>query len=284
MASDEEKVVVANFEWLCAYGLEAQALVAKLLPYSMQLHRVLVLGCGNSKMSEELHYETVVSMDRSSAIIVEMRSRKPELEWHCSTFEAFDGLESFDAAFDKSSLDAELAERGDASAIVNCAHRSLKTGQFYVVISLYPAALIEDLVQGPLFDLVGSEDIFSKASCRLATVSVFSKKNALSFHEEAARQRRVLGHYFRNKSPLLTPERLFKHQRDWSDSCGGSLSKIDPATAYRIFFQNTPEAALYDLDAFLDDRTTWHRTKGGSSGRDDWWDFAETLLFLQEVQ
>jgi len=80
-----------------------------------------MLGCGNSKLSEEMYddgYTNIVNVDYSGVVIDQMSSRhstkRPNMEWHEGdvrqlTFDA----ESFDVAIDKGTMDAMMTSKGD---------------------------------------------------------------------------------------------------------------------------------------------------------------------------
>mmetsp|Transcript_1381 Transcript_1381/g.4712 ORF Transcript_1381/g.4712 Transcript_1381/m.4712 type:complete len:298 (-) Transcript_1381:1261-2154(-) len=296
---EEHEVVVNSFEWLCAYDAVRSALAGAVPPGGS----ALVVGCGTSTLSEEVarDFDRVVSMDRSSAIIAAMRERRPDLEWVCATFDEFRHDLCFDCAFDKSTADATLAERGDVSDLAACAYRSLGRDGRYVVVSLYPAALLE-----PLFADLFAMVLTCSAGAH-ATVAVFRKKeknnetvrHLLREGDLAERQRCVLEAWFGRERPLFTARRLADLEGSWKNATAkatgkATLGPLDAATAYRVVFDGSPESKLYDFDAFLDDRDLWlektqqqqqQKKKGGTkTPTTHQWDFAETLHFLQDMQ
>ncbi|TFK74971.1 S-adenosyl-L-methionine-dependent methyltransferase [Pluteus cervinus] len=108
----------ADFDWFKSY--------ADLAPYIHDLipnksARILMLGCGNSKLSEEMWedgYRNIVNIDYSSVVVQKMRERhkvsRPEMSWLEMDVRdlKFDD-DSFDVAIDKGTMDAMLAVKGD---------------------------------------------------------------------------------------------------------------------------------------------------------------------------
>ncbi len=129
------------FDWLEDYSSLKPLLSELLTPES----KVLILGCGNAKFSEDLYddgYQNVYNIDISSVVITNMSERnksrdkmKYEIMDVCD-IKYPDGY--FDAAIDKSTIDALLC--GD-NAYINVAkmmkevQRVLRTGGAYVAIS-----------------------------------------------------------------------------------------------------------------------------------------------------
>ncbi|KAN0088629.1 S-adenosyl-L-methionine-dependent methyltransferase [Tylopilus felleus] len=78
--------------------------------------RILMLGCGNSKFSEDMWedgYKNIVNVDYSAVVIEQMRARHAELhpgmEWHEMDVRALSFEDaSFDIAIDKGTMDAMM--------------------------------------------------------------------------------------------------------------------------------------------------------------------------------
>ncbi|TFK39915.1 S-adenosyl-L-methionine-dependent methyltransferase [Crucibulum laeve] len=106
------------FDWFKSYS-ELAHLIHDLVPDKSS--RILMLGCGNSRLSEEMWedgYKNIVNTDYSNVVIEQMRlrhkERRPEMEWHEMdvrnlTFED----NSFDVAIDKGTMDAMMTAKGD---------------------------------------------------------------------------------------------------------------------------------------------------------------------------
>jgi len=80
-----------------------------------------MLGCGNSKLSEDMWedgYHNIVNVDYSGVVIEKMREQhresRPSMSWHemdvCSL--QFDDA-TFDIAIDKGTMDAMMTTKGD---------------------------------------------------------------------------------------------------------------------------------------------------------------------------
>lgn len=171
-------------------------------------------------------------MDRDAAVILEMRRRQPQLQWRVATFDTFHW--EADTVFDKSTLDAWLAEQGHVADLVECAHRC---GRKYVVVSLYSASFVQALVGG--FRLVTTYPV------RDATVCIFDRVDGYSFEDEIRRQRSVVDAYFRER-PLLTL------QREQELRARFVVAEIALSDAYVAMFTEK-ERHVYSLADFKED-------------------------------
>jgi ubiquinone/menaquinone biosynthesis C-methylase UbiE len=130
-----------TFDWLEDYE-SLKSIIKGLVDQSA---RILVLGCGNAELGEDMYndgYKNINNIDISKVVIDQMISRntdRPEMTW-----EVMDVRElkfpsnTFDIAIDKSTIDALLCGE---DAYVNVAlmtrevQRVLKVGGYYMVIS-----------------------------------------------------------------------------------------------------------------------------------------------------
>lgn len=120
----------ASFDWFKSYA-DIADLMRGLIPDKNA--RILMLGCGNSKLSEEMYddgYKHIVNTDYSGVVIEKMKHRnahiRPEMEWHEMDIRqlAFDS-DTFDVAIDKGTMDAMMTAKGDVwdppkDVIQNC--------------------------------------------------------------------------------------------------------------------------------------------------------------------
>jgi len=107
-----------SFYWFKSYA-DLADLLHELIPNKSS--RILMLGCGNSRLSEDMWedgYQKIVNVDYSGILIEQMKKRhsilRPEMEWHEMdvrnlTFE--NG--TFDVAIDKGTMDAMMTAKGD---------------------------------------------------------------------------------------------------------------------------------------------------------------------------
>lgn len=243
-----------------------------------------VLGCGTSELSAWLRrelFDQVVSIDREWAIIETMRDRHPHLGWVWATFEQFD-VSGFDAAFDKSTLDATVAEVGDVAELTLCAHRSLEPNGFFVVVSLYPRPLIVNLVAGSgSFSIAQAHEGFDRF-----VVLVFRRQHASPGFDrttERDRQRVLLDEWFWRVNPLLTPKRTALLRAEWMTRAPPS-GILDVPNARNLLFTEA-ERAVYDMDDFRQDLRIFRtRSEHRRAAYSDALSLDEALAFLAAFQ
>jgi len=115
---DERYTTESDFDWFKSYA-EIAPLIRELVPDKSS--RILMLGCGNSKLSEEMWddgYKNIINVDYSSVLIERMRQRheliRPEMEWHEADVRDLPWeTGSFDVAIDKGTMDAMMTAKGD---------------------------------------------------------------------------------------------------------------------------------------------------------------------------
>ena len=88
-----------------------------LIPHLTSSSRILHLGCGTSKLSQDLYdagYKHICNVDYSDAVITAMRDKyqhQEEVTWHCADITQLPFHDAcFDVALDKGTLDALLCE------------------------------------------------------------------------------------------------------------------------------------------------------------------------------
>ncbi|KAA0153429.1 hypothetical protein FNF29_03246 [Cafeteria roenbergensis] len=141
------------FEWYGAWEDIRDAMLAAI-PSGRP---VLVTGCGNSTLSEELFgagLTDIVSMDYSEGVIESMRRKtadRPEMKWEVGDARAT-GLDagSVGSVVDKGTLDAVLPEpladaAADAAALLSEGGRVLEAGGVYVCVSLLQSQVLQCL-------------------------------------------------------------------------------------------------------------------------------------------
>jgi len=136
-----------TFEWYQRFdGLEHI-----LLPFLTEDHQVLVVGCGNSQLSEDMYAKSrakiITSIDISSVVIQMMNDRAKRLFKNKSTGLKYFTMDikkmtfkdaTFDLVIDKGTIDALMcASRGEAEAeaAVGEVARVLRPGGTFVVVS-----------------------------------------------------------------------------------------------------------------------------------------------------
>jgi SAM-dependent methyltransferase len=142
----------APFEW---YGAPSDLL--PLFP-TTTLGKTLVLGCGNSSLSHDLHVRglttQLVSLDFSQVVIDQMRAKHPQMEWVKADMLALPASFAgrFDSIIDKGALDALIPD--DANnlvantlfAQVKFALSSTTTNGTYFLVSLLQAHVLTSIL------------------------------------------------------------------------------------------------------------------------------------------
>jgi 2-polyprenyl-3-methyl-5-hydroxy-6-metoxy-1,4-benzoquinol methylase len=116
--------------------------IRELLSRHMQpTDRILNIGCGNSRLADEMHkdnFTCILNIDFSSVVIAQMQAKYPDQH-----FEELDVLqmpyhEKFDVVIDKGTLDSVLCGDNPSPNSFNMlckVSESLKPGGTYIVIS-----------------------------------------------------------------------------------------------------------------------------------------------------
>ncbi|CAA6654070.1 unnamed protein product [Spirodela intermedia] len=131
-----------SFDWYQRYSA-LRPLVRKFVPTSS---RILMVGCGNAVMSENMvqdGYEDIMNIDISSIVIEMMRKKYanvPELQYMQMDVRdmSFFPDESFDSVIDKGTLDSLMCginARISASQMLGEVNRLLKPGGIYMLIT-----------------------------------------------------------------------------------------------------------------------------------------------------
>ena len=144
------------FEW---YG-EYETLCGVLHKYIKRTDNVLMIGCGNSTLSERMYdvgIPGIVNIDLSAVVIQQMQAKnraRKEMEWikmDMLDMQFDDGR--FDACVDKGTLDALMSGdpnekvNEDADRLFNEVDRVLKVGGRYVCISLAQDHILDKLLR-----------------------------------------------------------------------------------------------------------------------------------------
>ncbi|PJF19192.1 hypothetical protein PSACC_01034 [Paramicrosporidium saccamoebae] len=135
-----------TYDWLMTF----ERLRPLVLPLMKETDSVLILGCGNSTLSEQLYedgFPHVVSIDYSEPVVETMKKRAPHLKWLQMDMRTLEfPSESFEVVFDKCSLDALFTDggsvwdpstqvRSDVGACIDEVLRVLKPGGTFISLS-----------------------------------------------------------------------------------------------------------------------------------------------------
>ena len=133
-----------TFDWLEDYNT-LNPLIAKFMTPT---DRILMLGCGNSVLSENLYdngYTNIVNIDISGIVIDQMKKRNTHRP--LMTYIQMDALDleyeddSFDVVFDKSTLDAILCGKLsflNSAMMLKEVQRVLKVEGLFISVSYGP--------------------------------------------------------------------------------------------------------------------------------------------------
>ncbi|KAH7513570.1 uncharacterized protein LOC107433368 [Ziziphus jujuba] len=148
-----------SFDWYQKYNSLAPLIRLYIPPLSHHRNRILVVGCGNSALSQGLAddgYEDVVSIDISSVVVEVMQRRysdRPCLKYLQMDVRDMSGFQtsSFDAVVDKGTLDSLLCgnnSRQNATKMLEEVWRVLEYEGVYILITygapLYRLRLLRD--------------------------------------------------------------------------------------------------------------------------------------------
>ena len=145
----------SSFEWLGSFDAVKDGYEKSGIDFNAEGVDALVVGCGNSNFSSDLHMAcpswNVVSIDFSQVVIERMRARFPELTWmemDMTNMTGFDDA-SFDVILDKGAMDAIVTDEGNPwdpsesscqsvnDMIASCA-RVLRPGGKLSIVSFQP--------------------------------------------------------------------------------------------------------------------------------------------------
>ncbi|XP_060574062.1 EEF1A lysine methyltransferase 4-like isoform X2 [Ruditapes philippinarum] len=138
-----------KYDWFSAYSSFRHHLVNDVKPD----HKILMLGCGNSSLSEEMYndgYKHITNIDFSPIVIEKMRSKHSDL--HEMTWEVMDICDlryepsTYDIVLEKGTLDALMVHEKDPwntstetlqkiDGILQQISRILKTGGKFISIT-----------------------------------------------------------------------------------------------------------------------------------------------------
>ncbi|KAF9245351.1 S-adenosyl-L-methionine-dependent methyltransferase [Melanogaster broomeanus] len=108
----------STFDWFKSYA-DLACHIRPLIPDKTA--RILMLGCGNSRFSEDMWedgYRNIVNVDYSAVVIEQMHARhakvRPNMEWHEMDVRSLSFEDaSFDIAIDKGTMDAMMTSSTD---------------------------------------------------------------------------------------------------------------------------------------------------------------------------
>lgn len=130
-----------TFDWYATFA-ELDAMFFEFCPPKRAL-KVLMIGCGNSSLSAELHeagYRCITNIDIAAAAVAKMESRYRDLELQWQVMDATAmtfSTGSFGLAVDKGTLDAMMcgASGPNVAAMIGEVYRTLQPGGVFLLVS-----------------------------------------------------------------------------------------------------------------------------------------------------
>jgi len=127
----------SNFDWYADW----EQLEKYFKPLLTEESKVLMVGCGNSKMSSQMYnsnYKNITNIDISDVVIDKMQKQFPDMKWleMDATKMNFED-NSFDCSIDKGTLDAIMCgnDPSPPAKLIREMHRVTKTGGHYCIIT-----------------------------------------------------------------------------------------------------------------------------------------------------
>ena len=127
----------SNFDWYADWD----QLSKYFIPILNQDSNILMVGCGNSKMSNQMYlsnYKKIINIDISDVVIQKMKNQYPEIDWQemdatKMTFE--DNF--FDCVIDKGTLDAIMCGNDPVppANLIKEMYRVTKNGGHFCIIT-----------------------------------------------------------------------------------------------------------------------------------------------------
>ena len=126
----------ANFDWYADWDQLSKYFIPILTPES----KILMVGCGNSKLSEQMYlsnYKNIINIDISNIVIEKMKKQYPEMKWQemDATKMSFEN-NLFDCIIDKGTLDAIMCGEDPippANLIKEMYRVTKKSGNFCII-------------------------------------------------------------------------------------------------------------------------------------------------------
>ncbi|CAE7839989.1 CARNMT1 [Symbiodinium sp. CCMP2592] len=264
------------YEWLLPFA-DLQPVFEKLELERGLESSVVVVGCGTSDLSKDLHlalgFHQVLSIDNDEAVIRHMKARHRDLKG--LTF-ALGDLTVYsevvvdgnaDLVVDKSTLDCLLCSDA-AAGLICCVYRMLRAGGFYVVISFHDTDFLVSLLS-MAFDLIGLVDLQRRVGPPVRALTL--RKKEIEGLDEVSPRRAVqqLREQLRafeagrlEAAPLLSSERKQALEAAWPhDETDAKTFPIPLSVdeAYGLLFTDAEkrEYAKADFQSDLSDfRTT----------------------------
>ena len=127
----------SNFDWYADW----EQLGKYFKEFLKEEDKILMVGCGNSKMSSQMynsHFKNITNIDISDVVITKMQKQFPEMKWLEMDATKMDFEDNyFDCTIDKGTLDAIMCgnDPSPPAKLVKEMHRVTKKGGHYCIIT-----------------------------------------------------------------------------------------------------------------------------------------------------
>ena len=127
----------SNFDWYADW----EQLEKYFVEFLTQDSTILMVGCGNSKMSSQMYnsnFKNITNIDISDVVIAKMQKQFPEMKWVEMDATKMDFEDNcFDCTIDKGTLDAIMCgnDPSPPAKMIREMHRVTKKGGHYCIIT-----------------------------------------------------------------------------------------------------------------------------------------------------
>ena len=127
----------SNFDWYADW----EQLGKYFKEFLKEEDKILMVGCGNSKMSSQMYnslFKNITNIDISDVVITKMQKQFPEMKWLEMDATKMDFEDNyFDCTIDKGTLDAIMCgnDPSPPAKLVKEMHRVTKKGGHYCIIT-----------------------------------------------------------------------------------------------------------------------------------------------------
>jgi len=288
------------FEWLLGWKELCQFLGnEEWVGLAVAGSRVLVAGCGTSRLSADLHmagYPNVCSVDYDAGCVAHLEAEFGHREG--MTFVVADMSKpqdepqqilanaSYEMIVDKGTIDALLCVDSGCAGMLCEAHRMLVVGGVYVVVSFHSPELLAVLLTPSAlsFEVTAVERISTDGGKHITIARLVKRGGperrvpgeagdapAEAYQEVMRGCQAVMDHWFLTQHKLLTYDRRAALQGAWGGGAPKELARV-----YDILF-STNEKREYSHALFLEDVSEFKTREDGKMTLE------EALRFMDEM-
>lgn len=299
MQNDGQLNKTGSFDWILQYEDIKKFLEPEhtLIETAKSDLKVLVVGCGTSKLSnslvEESNFGEVVSIDNDPGCIEHMKAcyTNPRHKWYVyDIVEGFDIMQHncldlegwFDIVVDKGTFDAILVE-GSVADMLRDIVRKLRVGGVYIVFSIFQKSLLSQIlgIECLRFGDVKLLDIdLSVYTSATVAICIKTMDSAVDLKELASREKEILDQHYQQETPLVTSRVKDTIRAKFGVLSNGTGVVTLPDAHKMIFEENAGgiSGSDYSYDLFEEDLRDFPLKK------DKYMSIDEAVQFLEEMQ